>query len=121
MRISYFPIVQFVVLAVSLSSCVSPNTFQKDALIYGAESGGLYRKILRTNCYKCHSPDQTSPDLTVDDSTLVMNGLVFAGDPDHSPLILKVQGLSGTIMPKAPYPPLSNDEIAILKTWISGL
>ena len=104
-----------------MSACVTPNTYQNDASIYGAVAGGQYRSILQKKCYPCHSSGQTFPDLSVDDATLVLNGIVFAKDPNHSPLILRVLGLSGTLMPKPPYTPLSDQEIAILKAWIAGL
>ncbi|MBS1958180.1 MAG: hypothetical protein JST80_01785 [Bdellovibrionales bacterium] len=122
-----FVVFSVVVLVMTASACISPNSFQYDASTYGTTTGSgvggtiTARDIFQTQCYACHSPGGSFPDLTVNDQVLVGQGLVTPGDPSSSYLILKVEGLSGSIMPKAPYSPLSNAQIQVLKDWVNTL
>ncbi|MDG2219793.1 MAG: PSD1 and planctomycete cytochrome C domain-containing protein, partial [Rubripirellula sp.] len=88
--------------------------------------GNDVRPILAKHCFKCHGPDANAreADLRLDsqeDATLDRGGYaaVIAGDPDQSELFIRVISDDEDLrMP--PAEPLSEQEISILRRWISA-
>lgn len=86
------------------------------------------KPILETNCVSCHGAKKAKHNLRLDTVEGVLRGGkelgpgVVAGKPDESPLI-KVLGLPRTnklsMPPKDQGDPLSDEQVARLKKWIS--
>ena len=77
--------------------------------------------ILRDHCYACHGPEQQMNGLRLDRRADAMRGsgqsVIGPGNADGSKLYHRLIGTSmGTRMP--PTGPLSQEQIAVLKTWI---
>jgi cytochrome c553 len=83
--------------------------------------------ILITHCYDCHSADTRSAGgLRLDDRDAILTGgktgpAIIPGDPGNSLLIHRILADDPTKarMPKGEDEPLSDKEIADLKTWIA--
>lgn len=82
--------------------------------------------ILANHCLDCHSTDTRSAgQLRLDDRDAVLQGgksgpAVIPGNPDESLLIKRIlEDNAKTRMPKGESEPLSEKEIADLKTWIA--
>jgi hypothetical protein len=73
-----------------------------------------YAVIKANHCFECHS---WSGYLT--DAAWKSAGLVQAGNPSSSLLILQLKNSGGT-MPEN-YSPLSSSDLQSLKTWIQGM
>ena len=80
--------------------------------------------ILKDNCYDCHSADaKISGGLRLDDHEGVLKGgdtgpAIVTGDPEKSLLIQRLHAENpNQRMPKNS-DPLTDDEVAVLKTWI---
>ncbi|HEV3023277.1 MAG TPA: DUF1549 domain-containing protein, partial [Pirellulales bacterium] len=79
--------------------------------------------ILASHCYECHGPDMQKSSLRLDTVTAALEGgnngpAIVAGSSAESLLIAAVTG-SGDIEKMPPErPPLSDAEIALLKSWI---
>lgn len=70
----------------------------------------------------CHGPDTKEiRGFSLDDYDNFMTGasrqVIYRGDPDASPLILRVEGKIGVRMPPD-RPPLNNNQINGLRRWI---
>ncbi len=81
--------------------------------------------ILTRSCIGCHGPEKQKGGLRLD-SVAVLNAgkhpSVVAGDPDHSPLVLRpaLPADDDDHMPPAPKPALSADDLATLRAWIAA-
>ncbi|MEK7949596.1 PSD1 and planctomycete cytochrome C domain-containing protein [Luteolibacter soli] len=83
------------------------------------------RPILSENCYGCHSADtKAAGDLRVDDLNGLLAGgnngpAVVPGDPEKSLLIQRIVHTEKRLLMPKESDPLSETQIADLKTWIS--
>ena len=88
------------------------------------------RPILANRCFECHT-DSALGGLRLDSSAALMKGgdrgvAVVPGDPDHSLIVEKLQGLPGTAVAtcgaRMPYnlPPICPAAINVLRTWIKN-
>jgi hypothetical protein len=80
------------------------------------------RPILASRCYQCHGPDVQQNGLRLDSLDAVLKGsesgrVVLPGHSGESRLIRRLQAEE---RPQMPYggPPLSKDEIAVIRQWI---
>ncbi len=85
------------------------------------------RSILAEKCIGCHGPNHPEAGVRlVDRASILANGesgqpIVVAGQPDHSELIRRVTSTDPELrMPPGEKPPLTPDQIAILKKWIES-
>jgi mono/diheme cytochrome c family protein len=79
--------------------------------------------ILKQKCLQCHGEavQMSNLDLRTSDSMLKggENGpVIVPGDAEASRLYRRVAGLEKPVMPMAPMPPLTSQELAALKSWI---
>ncbi|QJE97915.1 PSD1 and planctomycete cytochrome C domain-containing protein [Luteolibacter luteus] len=83
------------------------------------------RPILSEHCYGCHSADtKAAGDLRVDDFNGLLNGgnngpAVVPGDPEKSLLIQRIIHKEDRLLMPKESAPLSEAQIADLRTWIS--
>jgi len=79
--------------------------------------------ILRQKCAQCHGEavQMAGLDLRTRESLLkggAQGAAIVPGDAEASRLYRRVAGLEKPVMPMAPLPPLTPEEIATLKSWI---
>jgi uncharacterized membrane protein len=79
--------------------------------------------ILAARCYTCHGPEKRRGGLRLDSKTSVFLGgnsgpAVAAGHADQSVLLRRVLGLGNQKRMPVNAPPLSDEQIRILRTWI---
>jgi hypothetical protein len=79
--------------------------------------------ILEKNCFQCHGESLKMANLDLRSREAVLKGgekgpAVIPGKSAESPLYKRVAGLQQPKMPMAPFPPLSEREVAVLKNWI---
>jgi len=96
--------------------CVVPAFAQTPKVDFGRE----VLPIFRQNCVGCHGPSQATAGLRLDRrSSVFKNGLrrVVPGSSENSFLYLRVSG-AGPGLQMPPGGPLSDKQIATIKTWI---
>jgi cytochrome c553 len=81
--------------------------------------------ILVKHCVSCHGPTKKSSGLRVDTAAAVVKGgnrgaAVVPGKADASVLIHAVTGTRDTAVMPPKGPPLTEQQIAVLKAWIAG-
>ncbi len=82
------------------------------------------KSLLHEHCADCHSPDDKGGGLDTTSIAELLKGgrkagpSIVAGKPDESPLVLHLTGARQPRMPRGA-PPLADEEIALLKRWIS--
>jgi hypothetical protein len=80
------------------------------------------RPILSKHCYNCHGPLRQKSGLRLDHVTFMRNGgdrgPAIADTGDDSPLLLAVSGRGDIERMPLEAKPLSDEQIATLKTWI---
>ncbi|MBV8550568.1 MAG: DUF1553 domain-containing protein [Acidobacteriaceae bacterium] len=94
----------------------------------GVEQSPLFatgvRPILAARCYGCHGPEVQQNGLRLDSLPAVLKGNDSGGVivPGHSDQSRLVRRLLAEERPQMPYggPPLSNDEIAVIRRWIDA-
>lgn len=79
--------------------------------------GSAWREIVGTHCGACHAFH------TLDDATLVANGLVVPGRPEDSKLYYRLTGSSGANGPKnmPTGGSLSAEDVAKIQDYITAL
>ena len=82
------------------------------------------RPILASRCYVCHGPETQQNGLRLDSLAAVLRGsdsgrILIPGHSDQSRLMRRLQAQERPLMPYGG-PPLSADEIAIIRKWIEG-
>lgn len=102
--------------AVALAAPRDKIDFQRDV-----------RPILADKCIGCHGPNNPEAGVRmVDRASILANGesgqpIVVAGKPDQSELLRRVLSTDPDVrMPPGEKPPLTPDQIAILKKWIES-
>src|SRR6266513_1350458 len=81
--------------------------------------------LLQSKCSECHSSDERKNEFEITSvETLRTKGRkdgpgVLPGRPDESAIILRIRGLTKPQMPKG-RPPLSEDEVHLLRMWIAA-
>ena len=80
------------------------------------------RPILASRCYVCHGPETQQNGLRLDSLAAVLKGsasgrIVMPGHSDQSRLMRRLQAQERPLMPYGG-PPLSADEIAVIRKWI---
>src|SRR4051812_13481743 len=81
--------------------------------------------LLLAKCSECHSSDERKNEFEITSvGTLRTKGRkdgpgVLPGNPDESAIILRTRGKTKPQMPKD-RPPLSEDELHLLRSWISA-
>lgn len=82
--------------------------------------------VLANHCLKCHGPEKRESNYRLDDRLSAFSGgdfgepAIVRGDSAASPLIRYVSGADEDIHMPPEGPPLSQNEIALLKTWIDS-
>ncbi len=105
-----------------LTSVPDTPTFASPTSVSFAKS---IAPILTTNCQGCHiAGQQASGGLRMDTFSQLLRGgdsgaAIVPGNAAESLLIKKVKGESGDRMPAGGRPPLTNDEVASIATWIN--
>jgi mono/diheme cytochrome c family protein len=93
----------------------------------GAETVSFARDIapiLRENCNGCHiAGRQASGGLRMDSFAQLLRGgdsgpIITQGNPEDSLLVKKLKGQAGQRMPAGGRPPLGDDKIQLISTWI---
>ena len=82
------------------------------------------RPILASRCYVCHGPETQQNGLRLDSLTAVLKGsdsgrIIIPGHSDQSRLMRRLQAQERPLMPYGG-PPLSADEIAVIRKWIDA-
>jgi hypothetical protein len=101
-------------LAVASPAFAAPVDFNRDI-----------RPILASQCYACHGPDEKArkADLRLDvRDVAVKSGAIAPGKPEMSKLLERIASKdSDEVMPpvKSKKPPLSPEQIALVKQWIA--
>ena len=79
--------------------------------------------ILKQKCSQCHGEALQTSGLDLSTRELLLRGgekgpVIVPGDSEASRLYRRVAGLEKPAMPMAPFPPLSAQQVAVLKSWI---
>jgi len=96
----------------------SPSTiiFPASNVSYSAQVQPLFNQAC--NYSGCHDASTTGLNLTsYGTAVLTIPGIVVAGDPDHSVLVLRIQGSVGARMPPGSFP-LNQNQINGIRTWV---
>ena len=117
-------ILVFIVTIIGISSC----TWQKAPLVSHGNDGvkdsvcylNEIQPIINSNCAMsgCHDPITQAAGYDLSSYFTVMN-LVKPGKPDKSKLIEVINGGGEEAMPPAPNPQLNQEQIDLLRKWIS--
>src|SRR5258706_456758 len=80
--------------------------------------------ILQQKCLQCHGETLQMSGLDVRTREALLKGgdkgpAIVPGNAEASRAYRRVAGMEQPLMPMAPLPPLSSDELAILKSWIN--
>lgn len=97
-----------------LSSCLqTENTNSTDADTYGS----AWREVVSTHCGTCHTFH------TMDDATLIANGLVTPGNVENSKLYYRLAGSTGSNGPKdmPTGGSLSAEDISKIRDYVSSV
>ena len=81
--------------------------------------------ILEQHCYECHGPKKVRGKLRLHVPALVAKGgtsgpAFVAGDPEHSLMVRRLLGLDGEDQMPLDADPLSEAELATIKSWIAA-
>ena len=79
--------------------------------------------ILETHCYECHGAKKTKNGLRLDLRAAGMKGgdsgvAIVAGDSERSLLVRRIRGLDGEDRMPKDKDPLTDPQIALIRTWI---
>jgi len=81
--------------------------------------------IFQAKCFTCHGPEKQESDFRLDNGRKALQGgengkAIVPGKSGSSPLILRVSGLGDDerMPPEGEGTPLSEEQIALLRTWI---
>ncbi|MCI0387246.1 MAG: PSD1 and planctomycete cytochrome C domain-containing protein [Acidobacteria bacterium] len=82
--------------------------------------------ILNQKCIQCHGPSVQMAGLDLRRLETILKGgekgpAIIPGNAEASLIYRRVAGLEKPVMPMAPLPPLTQQEIAVLKSWIDRL
>jgi hypothetical protein len=99
----------------------SPSTivFPVNGVLYGAQVQPLFNQAC--NASGCHDAGAHQSQLILtsyDEAVLALPGIVVAGKPDASVLVLRISGSVGARMPPGAYP-LNQNQINGIRTWIA--
>jgi len=100
----------------SPSNIVFPGT----GVSYGRHVQPLFDQAC--NNVGCHDDGQHESDLKLtsyDNTVRMLPGIVVPNDPDHSVLVLRIQGSVGTRMPPSGNP-LNQNQINGIRAWIAA-
>ncbi|MCA9186177.1 MAG: PSD1 and planctomycete cytochrome C domain-containing protein [Pirellulaceae bacterium] len=78
--------------------------------------------LLAEHCLTCHGNDERDrqADLQLDDEASAKSHAIIAGEPDASPLIMRLLATDADErMPPDGKPPLTSEQIAIVRQWIA--
>ncbi len=80
--------------------------------------------ILQAHCLKCHGPEKQKGELRLDDRSFVQAGghtgnAILADRPETSELYLRVTSEDPKYRMPATGPPLSQDQIELIRQWIA--
>ncbi len=86
---------------------------------------GQVAPIFRKYCSACHNPDEKEGGLVLDDYAALLKGgkrggVVVAGSPDRSRLLLVLEGKAQPKMPPKDSDPPKPEEIAVLRAWVAA-
>jgi serine/threonine-protein kinase len=111
------------ILVLLVTATFSSPLSDRQALAQGAGADDIAAKardILKKNCEKCHG-DSATAGVNVLDHKGLLAGAVVAGKADASPLFQRITATDSNVMPPADEAlPLSAEEIAIVKQWITA-
>ncbi|HEX2523501.1 MAG TPA: DUF1549 domain-containing protein, partial [Terriglobia bacterium] len=87
-------------------------------------SEDLALSILQRKCLQCHGETLQMSGLDLRTLEGLLKGgekgpALIPGNADASRAYRRVAGMEQPLMPMAPLPPLSSEEVAVLKTWIN--
>ena len=86
---------------------------------------GDVKPILVKHCYRCHGAKEQKADLRLDTAALALEGssggaVIEAGNSEDSLLLMAIAGVEGVERMPKDKPPLSDAEIALIKSWIDS-
>jgi Protein of unknown function (DUF1553)/Protein of unknown function (DUF1549)/Planctomycete cytochrome C len=102
------------------SADVPPTAAATSSSLFASE----VRPILASRCYSCHGPETQQNGLRLDSLTAVLKGsdagpILTPGHSDKSRIMRRLQAQERPLMPYGG-PPLSADEIAVIRKWIDA-
>src|SRR2546426_385741 len=79
--------------------------------------------ILKTSCYQCHGAEMQMGKLRLDSKPLAFQGglsgkAIVPGKSAESLLVQRILGLGGIVRMPLQGNPLTEDQIAVIRTWI---
>ncbi len=79
--------------------------------------------IVRSSCQHagCHNPNDPNREFAIDSLVSdIVDEYVEPGDPEASELYERItENDANDIMPKPPYPPLTENQVRLIKLWIT--
>jgi hypothetical protein len=114
-------IVAFVLLGMSLLPIAHPNAQEAQTSDRRVENQVF--SILKQKCLQCHGEAVQMSNLDLRTRQAMLKGgengpAIVPGNAEASRLYRRVAGLEKPLMPMAPMPPLTSQEIDALKSWI---
>jgi Protein of unknown function (DUF1553)/Protein of unknown function (DUF1549)/Planctomycete cytochrome C len=114
--------------------CVLASAMIGISLIYTAHSDAQqaqpldkeFFSILNQKCIQCHGQSVQMAGLDLRRLETILKGgekgpAIVPGNAEASLLYRRVAGLENPVMPMAPLPPLAEQDIAVIKSWIERL
>jgi hypothetical protein len=111
--------------AVAIALCMALLVGSSPAVAFAEDASDFLHSVvpvLQTHCVRCHHPGNEKGGISLATPADLHSGdFVLPDDPDASPLIELVTG-EGDDPPRMPQegPPLSADEVEMLRRWIAG-
>lgn len=114
-----FILLLFCGVVVSLLARPSPSLSEKEPVDFAKD----IQPILQQACYPCHGPEQTMAELRLDVKGLALRGgvsgpVIVPGNSQESRLVKRILGLGGEARMPFGRDPLSEEQIARIRTWI---
>ena len=86
-----------------------------------AELAAAAKEIFRSNCSECHGDKDARADVRMlDHADLIDNDYITAKKPDDSYVYQLITSTDDDVMPPNSRPPLSADQIATIRRWITA-
>jgi serine/threonine-protein kinase len=92
-----------------------------EIVVERSESAAAAKAIFVRHCYECHNHDLVKGGIRILHHRLLVNvrKVVVPGKPDESELLQLLMMDSEGVMPPAPRPRLSKDEVSAIRRWIA--
>jgi mono/diheme cytochrome c family protein len=84
------------------------------------------KPIFDNHCVRCHRPGKTKGAVDITSVAALLRGgkrgkvILAPGEPQHSPLVLTMQGRGKVMPPRRERKRPTTKEIALIREWIAG-